>query len=291
MVAHTLLHAILLPALVAAAVALPLAAAPRLRAGAAGAVGFAAAYVMAHRGLVGWHGLLPVDVTHRLPSMALLAGALGFLAAIPQLGPNGRLGPAAAAPVASWALLAPMESRFSAGAWIGVWVVGTVALVAHSWAWTKAARQIHPVPFGVAFVVAALSLGAASAASGSLVLGQLTAAVAAAVGALAATAWIVRRHFTLEPTAATAGILLGSMALLAGVYSTTLPGALVLWAMMPLGILTLHAVAAGRLRPAVIGAAQLALAVAWGGAAAAWAATAHAPADPAGDYDYGYGDT
>lgn len=294
MLTHMLLHGILLPGLAAAAVAALLSSVRALRAGAAGAVGLALAYVLAHRGLTGWHGLLPVDVTHRLPLLALLAGTLGLGSALPTLRAHGALLPAAVSPLAGWALLTPLGTQLTTGAWLGVWAGLTAALLVLSVAWSRVAHDAHPVPSGLALVVSALGLGAASVASGSVVLGQLSVAIAVATGAVTATAWLARRpSLGIGPTAGVAGLLLGGVAILAGAYSTTSAGALGLWALTPVAILGVRATVATGLRPATAGGLTVVLALAASGATAAWAATAHVPSDtptPSGTYDYGYGD-
>jgi hypothetical protein len=297
MVGHALTAGILLPAGVAAVAFGLLAWVRPLRAGVAGALGMAAAYTVGHGALLGWHGLLPLDVTHRLPHVALLAGVLAAFTVLRSPGWRARFAPAVAAPVAAWMLLDPLSAQLAMGRWVGVVVGLAAALAVVSGAWGASARDPHPLVTAGTLVLAAGTLGAASAATGSIVLAQLAGVVAASAAAMGLVAWIAGRILRvtvpLETMAATAGIVLGGCASLAVAYSATPLPPVALWALLPVALWGARAATRGRLRTLGAATVQLLVALLVGGAAATWAALP--PAAPEGPdapapYDYGYGD-
>jgi hypothetical protein len=289
-IATLLALGVLLPAAVAAAAAAGFGFVRPMRPGPAAALALGAAYVAGHLGIAGWHGFVPVDVTHRLPLLAVLAGALGLVAwGAPH--PLRRLTPALAAPVAAWALLAPRFVLLDTTATFAIAGGATLALVLLSAVWSRATRSVPPSASALALVLAATALALTSAASGSLVVGQLAGAVAAATAAIGLAALLLHRDLGLDTLAATAAILLGSVAMLATAYSATPPLALLPWALMPVVPWLLHATLTHRMRRAPALAIH-AIALTFLGAVTlgwAYAATSSGPStEEASPYDYAY---
>jgi hypothetical protein len=289
-IATVLAFGVLLPAAVAGVVVAVLGSVRPMRPGPAAALALGVAYVSGHLGIAGWHGLTPVDVTHRLPLLAVLAGALGLVAwGAPH--PLRRVAPALAAPVAAWALVAPRFVLLDTTATFAIAGGATLALVLLCAVWSRATRAVPSIVSALALVLTATALALASAASGSLVVGQLAGAIAAATAAIGLVAVLMRRDLALDTLAATAGILLGSVALVAVAYSTTPPLALLPWALMPAAPWLLHATLTHRMRRAPALAIHALALTLLGAATLGWAYVATSPgptADEASPYDYAY---
>lgn len=281
---------VLLPATVAAVVAAVLGRVSAMRAGPAASLGLAAGYVAGHVGVVGWPGWAPVDVTHRLPHLAVLAGGLGLTAWNAPVGYR-RLAPAVAGPVVAGVLLGPLEARLEPPTFLGAAVGGALVLTGLAALWGRATREQPPIAAGVALVLAATFVAITSAASGSLVVGQLSGTVAAAAAALAVTAHSTRPAMALDTMATAAAVVLGGLAVLAVAYSSTPAVALIPWALMPLALWGVRAAIGGRLRGARAIAVQGLALLLLGAAAVTWAALATAPTDATEEgsrYDYAY---
>ncbi|MFW6067309.1 MAG: hypothetical protein ACOC97_03155 [Myxococcota bacterium] len=278
---------VLLPAAVAAGVVLAASRGSAFRGGAMVAVAVAAGYVAAHLGVGGWHGAFPVDVTHRLPAVVLLTGALGLVALGERPG-RRRFGPVLAAPVVAYALFEPLLGE-PVSTVILLVAGGAAALAVHGALWSEALREA-PSPLScLALAVTAAGLGVASAVSGSILLGQLAGGLAAAAGGVAVAAPLARARPGLGPAGAVGGVALGGLAVLVSAYSATPPEALIPLALVPVAVWGLRRAIGGRGRPLAAVAAQVLAALLLSGAAAVWAAMPAADdADTGGAYDYGY---
>jgi hypothetical protein len=281
-----LLYSALVPALVAAAVAVGLGRVAPLRS-VGGVLALAVAYVAAHVALTGWHGVAPTDVTHYLPHIALAAAALVVLALVlGRPAPLGALASVTAAAIASWLLLEPFHARLEVLTFAGLVAGATAALALHSVLWAGAVQGANGTWVAGTLGLAAAVLAATAAASGSLIVGELTGAVAASIVAIAVADRVLGLGLSFDALARTAGTLLGACGVLAAAYSETPVGALGLFFAAPLTVWILRAVAPAKLRLPVRHGLQVGSVLLLCVAGAAWAAL---PQTGGSDSDAGYG--
>lgn len=296
MLVNTLLWGVVAPAIVALAVAVLLGRMRVLAPHVAAAVAVCGGYAVGHLGIAGFSGWLPQGATHWMPHVSvIMAASLGSVA----LAGGGR-GRAMGAVVASslltaWLLLRPLGERMDGGSYAAMIVGGGVAIAAYALAWWHVASASHQSRGGgIALVLVAASLAATAAATGSLLVGQLGGVVAAAAAAVQVADLTTKTRLGLGAMAASAGVILGGLAVVAVAYSSTPPGSIALLGAVPVALWGAGHLLGGRLRPVgaaavlgLVGAVLSASAVTWslvpGG-------SSQAAQDASGsEYDYGYG--
>lgn len=287
-----LLFGVLLPGAVAALGALGLVAAPAEAARRYGPPWVAAAaFIVGFWGVVGTPELSPLDVHHLLPHVAVL----GATAATCELAFGGRAGlrwvaRAAISLAVAWLILRPLLAHSWSGAGgvallfaCAASIAALVAILDH------AAGRLSRRVSGATHVIMLGAVAACAAASGTLAVGQLGGAMAAAVGGL----WlvdVVSGAPGRSPVTALTAVFAPAVVALAGFYASLMPAVAMLLGAMPVALL-IAAVGASRLvRGRLAAAIPVAIVIATAAAAGAYAATSGADGAESGadEYDYGY---
>jgi hypothetical protein len=172
------------------------------------AVGFAAGQIA----LVSFPGLFPIDVTLRLPHLALLAATVGMVEVLFPAGPKLTWGLRGAMGGLMLAALLPpaFEYRFT-GAEVVLWPAGLLAaFLSFSWVIDNLSRTTRGVNLPLLLVLLISATAAALTMTYSAMLGQLAGALAAGLGAMGLAALLLSGR-TIWPgaTAVTATVFSG----------------------------------------------------------------------------------
>jgi hypothetical protein len=221
----TALLAVLLPAVIAGIFVVAL---RRTGAPLGLALGFAAGQIA----LVGFPGIFPVDVTLRLPHLAILAAAVGAVEVFTRAGVRLRWGlRGALGGLLIVALLPPaIEHRFS-GAEVFLWPAGLlVAFLLFSLILDHLSRTTRAANLPLLLVLLISAAAAALTMTYSAMLGQLAGALAAGIGAAGLAALLFPGR-SLWPGATAAIATVYSGLLICGHLYSALPvqSALGLW--------------------------------------------------------------
>ncbi len=228
MLSQMLFTGVLLPAFVAALVVIVWRRLNRGRSSAelVAPAALAAGYLMGHAGVANGLQLLPSDVTHYAPHLALVA-ALWGIAAMRLRQPWVATGDALLAAAAAVLLLRPLWGRQLVG------MSGVLMVVFAGMAWLLTARALTAAQSALklrwwaALVTVVMAVAAmVFAASGSLLIGRFMGAAAACCGALAAAVWLGGIETQLPVGGRVAAMLLWVCALLSFVYAELYVGSL-----------------------------------------------------------------
>ncbi|MCG8418934.1 MAG: hypothetical protein MJE77_13435 [Proteobacteria bacterium] len=294
MLVQLALYGVLIPALVAGVIVVVAGRAWRTEGSAPAIVGpgLAAGFVAGYWGLLGAPAAIPIDVTGWLPHLAVLAA----VACAVENGISSRAvhwaGRLVVSLVTAWLLLRPLAgSSWTTGqAMVTTAGFGLVLLATWYFIARAATGEHRLVGVGLAILLAA-STAAAVAASGSLLVGQLTGAMAAGLGALFVAMLVFAAIPTADKAAGVVAIVTGGAAILGFAYSQLPVVSLLLLAIVIPAYMAVCTVIGDRLASRLATAIRLGVAAVIAAAAIGLAAMPPAADGGSGDdYDYAYGD-
>jgi hypothetical protein len=202
-----------------------------------GALALGAGYIWAHLQILGWPRFPPIQAVHWLPFFVLAAMELGLLDAFLP-GPGWvRWQARAVLVLAVLATLLQSQFKNTWSFWLGTaWLTGLSAAGVALWAVLESLAARSPrlsLPFQLLVLVSGSSL--AAFLSGSAVLAQIGAALAAILGASLLVAWRATRFSLSRGAIPVVMILLGPIWLI-GYFYSELPGscAMLLGSALPL---------------------------------------------------------
>ena len=182
------------------------------------ALGFATGQIV----LVGFPGLLPIDVTLRLPHLALLAAGVGAVEALTKARPKLTWGLRGAMGGLLLAALLPpaLEYRFT-GAETVLWPVGLLAAcLLFSWVLDHLSRTTRGVNLPLLLVLLISAAAAALTMTYSAMLGQLAGALAAGVGAMGLAALLLPGRLVWPGATAVTATVFSGLLICGHLYSS-----------------------------------------------------------------------